>query len=46
MDFQCDSCDNDFEILTDSSDDLKYCPFCGDKLDITFERDEEEPEDE
>lgn len=44
MDWQtCGSCEEEFKVLTDSSDEkISYCPFCGEEIIPELEEDDED----
>jgi DNA-directed RNA polymerase subunit RPC12/RpoP len=42
MEFECDDCSEQFEIITDSLENPKYCPFCGGLITAELEEDEDE----
>ena len=37
---ECDSCGEEFKVVTDSFERVEFCPFCGSQLEIE-EEDEE-----
>ena len=39
----CDSCDEEFRVITESLEPISYCPLCGSDI---YEDDPEEDEDE
>ena len=40
----CDSCDEEFRVITESLEPVQYCPLCGSE--IYEDQDEDEDEDE
>lgn len=40
----CSSCDEEFKIITDSTDRPVYCPFCAEELEIEDLYDEDDDE--
>lgn len=44
--FTCNSCDEEFEITSDSDNAPKYCPFCGDLLNYIPDEDDWEQEED
>jgi Zn finger protein HypA/HybF involved in hydrogenase expression len=41
MEFECDDCSEQFEIITDSLESPKYCPFCGGFISVDSDEEDE-----
>lgn len=39
---QCPSCDEEFKIVSDSTEKPYYCPFCAEELELDEELDDED----
>ena len=42
---QCTACEEEFRVVTESNIDIKYCPFCGEDVDIFEQSEDDEWED-
>lgn len=42
--YECESCLSEFRVVSDTSDDVEYCPFCG--ADIVDEEDYDDEDEE
>lgn len=42
----CDDCGEEFRVITDSHNEIQFCPLCGSDLPIIDEDDEDEDHDE
>ena len=42
--YNCNDCDEEFRVITDSELTIEFCPFCGETVEA--ETDEEDSEDE
>ena len=42
----CECCEAEFKIISDNTEDVAFCPYCGEPLEIEEEDDEEFWEDE
>lgn len=39
--YQCQSCDNEFRVISESTAYIEYCPFCGADIEDIDDEDEE-----
>ena len=39
---ECSSCDAEFRVVSDSTQPIEFCPFCGDSVELEDEDDEED----
>jgi rRNA maturation endonuclease Nob1 len=43
---ECEDCGEEFRVITDSHNDVQYCPLCGSPLPIVDEDEDDEERDE